>query len=80
MFKPAYLLLTGLLVAGNLFGQTERNKPPAAADASKSKVRDASKPSAEKIPPARLATTIHWSDDMGAAIVRDPKDPDMRCR
>ena len=51
MFKPAYLLLTGLLAAGHLFGQTEANKSPAAADTPKSKVRDASKPAAEKAPP-----------------------------
>src|ERR1700682_921412 len=29
MFKPISLLLTGLLAAGNLFGQTEAGKPPA---------------------------------------------------
>jgi hypothetical protein len=30
MFKPIHLLLTGLLAAGNLFGQTEAGKSPAA--------------------------------------------------
>ncbi len=30
MFKPICLLLTGLLAAGNLFGQTDASKSPAA--------------------------------------------------
>ncbi|HWM23556.1 MAG TPA: M13 family metallopeptidase [Chthoniobacterales bacterium] len=55
MFKPTYLLLTGLIAAGNLFGQTdpstsltttEATKPPA--------VRDPAKPSAEQSPPPAI--------------------------
>src|SRR5436190_1476259 len=50
MFKPAYFLLTGLLAAGNLFAQTEANKPPA-SDALNTETQKAPKPPAEKNPP-----------------------------
>jgi putative endopeptidase len=76
MFKPAYLLLTGLLAAGNLFGQTEANKSPAAADAPKSSVRDASKPSA-KIPAPISEPAAPAAADKSAMPPADKNPPPL---
>ena len=66
MFKPISLLLTGLIAAGNLFGQTEASKSPAAvgknptmpttADEARKPqtIRDPAKPSAEQSPPPAM--------------------------
>ena len=52
MFKPLYLLLTGLIAAGNLFGQTEASISPVATDSAKPPaVSDPAKPAAEQSPP-----------------------------
>jgi putative endopeptidase len=76
MFKPAYLLLTGLLAAGNLFGQTEANQSPATADASKSNVPDASKPSA-KIPAPISEPVAPATADKSAMPQADKNPPPL---
>jgi len=77
MFKPAYLLLTGLLAAGNLFGQTEANKSPAAPDAPKSSVRDASKPSSAKIPAPVAESAAPAAADKSAMPQADKNPPPL---
>ena len=55
MSKPFYLLLTCLIAAGSLFGQTEATKSPATTEAAKPPtVRDPAKPSAEQSPPPAI--------------------------
>lgn len=86
MFKPIHLLLTGLLAAGNLFGQTEAGKSPAAAaknptlsttadEAAKPQtIRDPAKPSAEQSPPPAIPPTspATKSADKGAINENPP--------
>ena len=50
MFKPICLLVTGLLAAGNLFGQTPASNSPAALQTPPAKARNVSKPN-EQLPP-----------------------------
>jgi predicted metalloendopeptidase len=79
MFKPIYLLLTGLLAAGTLFAKPAPTKSPAATDATKPPaVRDAAKPSAEQSPPAAVAQSpvAPATADQKNLPALDPKNMD----
>ena len=78
MFKPIHFLLSGLLVAGNLFGQTEASKSPAATDAAKPPtVRDAAKPSAEQSPPPAIGQSPAATADQPAKPHLDKNPPPL---
>ena len=79
MFKPIYLLLTGLLAAGTLFAKPAPTKSPAATDATKPPtVRDAAKPSTEQSPPAAVAQSpaAPATADQKSIPALDPKNMD----
>jgi len=73
MFKPIYLLVTGLLATGNLFGQTPASNSPSPAATVKS-ARDAAKPPTEQKPPppVPVESAAAKSTDKGATDKNPP--------
>src|SRR3954469_12492912 len=88
MFKPIYLLITGLLAAGPLLAQTEPNKSPATKDADKPPtVKEPGKKPAEQSPPPAAGQSPAAPNTSADAAAKphvdknppplDPKNMDM---
>ena len=78
MLKPIYLLLTGLVAAGTLFGQTEASKSPAGRNPAKSTVPGATKPSSDQSPPPAVDSTAAVpAADKAAPSAADKNPPPL---
>jgi predicted metalloendopeptidase len=78
MLKPIYLLLTGLLAAGPLFGQTEASKSPAGRNPAKSTVPGVTKPSSDQSPPPAVDSTATVpAADTAAPAAADKNPPPL---